>query len=103
MHDTPTIQAAATPATAATSPPPAREPRRTSFFQTVIRDQLRQLGDKAKDVDPRHVEAFMRLENDNRLDLLTTQRTREEVVLAVAAVHEAGPVASEQLAKSYAL
>jgi hypothetical protein len=52
--------------------------------------------------DPRHVEAFMRLEHGT-LDQLSPARFTEEVFVSALCVAEAGPVDSEALAVSYGL
>jgi hypothetical protein len=66
-----------------------------SFYETIIRD-LSPAG------DPRHVEAYMRLEHGT-LDRLSPQQFRAEVALAVACIAEGGTEAAEKLAKSYGL
>jgi hypothetical protein len=52
-------------------------------------------------IDPRHVEAFMRLEHST-LDGLSRDRFREEVEVG-AECAAADPVAAEELAESYGL
>jgi hypothetical protein len=56
----------------------------------------------APDVDPRQVEAWMRLEHPT-LDGLSPERFAEEVATALACIAEAGPDESEVLARSFGL
>jgi hypothetical protein len=56
----------------------------------------------APDADPRHVEAWMRLEHPT-LDGLSTERFAAEVRIALACIAEAGPDESEALAASLGL
>lgn len=56
----------------------------------------------APDHDPRHIEAWMRLECGT-LDWLDPERFIREVLAGVACIKEAGTTFSEQLAKSYGL
>lgn len=53
-------------------------------------------------VDPRHVEAYMRLEHKT-LDELSIAEFRHEVELASCCVQADGHVKAEELAKSYGL
>lgn len=50
--------------------------------------------------DPRHVEAFMRVEFGT-LDHLTPSRFRREVQIAVACIDECGEDMAEDVARSY--
>ena len=52
--------------------------------------------------DPRHIEAWMRVEHGT-LDHLDRARFRSEVALAQACIAEAGDAESEALARSYGL
>lgn len=52
--------------------------------------------------DPRHVEAFMRVDHST-LDHLSPSRFAHEVVIASRCVDEAGRVQSELLAQTYGL
>lgn len=52
--------------------------------------------------DPRHVEAWMRLEHST-LDALTAAQFQSEVCIANACITDAGAAESEALARSYGL
>ena len=54
------------------------------------------------DADPRHVEAWMRLEHPT-LDGLSPEGFAAEVRMAIACIAEAGPQESEALAASFGL
>jgi hypothetical protein len=69
------------------------------YYQRVIREILAQLGRIG--VDPRHVEAWMRLEHST-LDGLSRGQFRAEVLAALDCI-DADPHASERLALSYGL
>jgi hypothetical protein len=56
----------------------------------------------APDAEPRHVEAWMRLEHPT-LDGLSPERFAAEVRIALACMAEAGPDESEALAASFGL
>jgi hypothetical protein len=56
----------------------------------------------APDADPRHVEAWMRLEYPT-LDGLSPERFAAEVHVALACIAEAGPDESEALTASFGL
>lgn len=75
-------------------------PRRAPYEQP-IREHLASLGFIGK-YDPRHIEAFMRLEHPT-LDGLGKQQFRREVAIAAACVDEAGRDESEMCAESYGL
>ena len=67
----------------------------------LIREDLARLG-RVGAADPRHIEAWMRLEHPT-LDGLSPQQFRDEVNAALACI-EAGPLAeSESLAQSCGL
>jgi hypothetical protein len=68
---------------------------RWSFYQRFIAEHV-------KDVDPRHVEAWMRIERPT-LDGLSRQKFIDEMYAALAAALEAGPEESERLAASFGL
>ena len=74
--------------------PPTGGPR-PSHYQRLIAERTRH-------VDPRHVEAWMRLEHPT-LDTLSPERFAAEVDVAVACIAEAGLTASEALAASFGL
>ena len=52
--------------------------------------------------NPRHVEAFMRVEH-NTLDKFSAQRFASEVEFAAICVREAGPEMAEKIAASFGL
>ena len=54
----------------------------------------------APSYDPRHIEAYMRIEHST-LDALTPARFRGEVRFACACVDEGGIEMAEQIAKSF--
>jgi hypothetical protein len=62
----------------------------------------RRIAERTQNVDPRHVEAWMRLEHPT-LDGLSAPEFEREVDLAVAAIAIAGPTESEALAASFGL
>ena len=66
-----------------------------TFYQRLITEQT-------SDVDPRHVEAWMRLEHPT-LDRLSRAEFEREVDIAVVAIATAGPDESEALAASLGL
>lgn len=70
------------------------------MYADTIRQSLAAIG--RTDVDPRHAEAFIRLEHST-LDSLSRERFRTECDIAAACVDEAGPVLSEKIARSFAL
>ena len=75
--------------------PTMGEMARWTFYQRFIAEHIR-------DVDPRHVEAWMRIEHST-LDGLSWQEFITAMHAALAAVIEAGPEASEELAASFGL
>ena len=62
----------------------------------------RRITERTHDVDPRHVEAWMRLEHPT-LDGLSAAELEHEIDLAAALVVAAGPTESEALAASFGL
>jgi hypothetical protein len=66
-----------------------------TFYQRLIVEQTRE-------VDPRHVEAWMRLEHPT-LDGLSSAEIEREIDIAMATIATAGPAASEALAASFGL
>ena len=70
------------------------EEARWTYYQRVIAEQTR-------DVDPRHVEAWMRVEHPT-LDGLSRERFIAEMHV-LGCVLDAGPEASEALAPSFGL
>jgi hypothetical protein len=71
------------------------EMSRWTFYQRYI-------AERTKDVDPRHIEAWMRLEHGT-LDGLSEQQFADAMSAALAAAIEAGPTESEALAASFGL
>ena len=70
------------------------------MYQQTIREMAAALGYVG--VDPRHVEAWMRLEHST-LDGLSRARFRDEVEIAIACIHHDGTKNSESLAQSFGL
>ena len=68
---------------------------RWTFYQRFI-------AERTRNVDPRHVEAWMRIEHPTP-DGLSEAEFVTAMHTALAAVVEAGPEASEELARSYGL
>ena len=66
-----------------------------TFYQRFI-------AERVKDVDPRHVEAWMRLEHPT-LDGLSQVEFTRAMYAALAATIDAGPEESERLAASFGL
>jgi hypothetical protein len=54
----------------------------------------------APSYDPRHIEAYMRVEH-NTLDKLSPSRFKSEVMLACMCVDEGGAEMAEKIAKSF--
>lgn len=71
-----------------------------SAYQQLIREHAAALGHLG--ANPRHIEAWMRLEKGT-LDALTPEQFRHEVKAAIACIAEAGDHNSEVLAESYGL
>jgi len=71
-----------------------------SGYQRLIETELKKLN--RSDVDPRHVEAYMRVEN-RTLDNLSPSQFRQEVKKSVEAVDEGGVAMAERVTKSYGL
>jgi hypothetical protein len=62
----------------------------------------RRIAEHTSEVDPRHVEAWMRLEHPT-LDGLSAAELEREIDLAVMAIAAAGTTGSEALAASFGL
>ena len=75
--------------------PTMGEMSRWTFYQRVIAEYVR-------DADPRHVEAWMRVEHPT-LDGLSAQEFDEAMHAALGAAIDAGPTESEALAASFGL
>lgn len=70
-------------------------------YRSSILEELAPLG-RASDVDPRHVEGYMRLEHPT-LDGLSREQFRLEVWLCVGVIDEGGKDNAEQNARSFGL
>lgn len=70
------------------------------MYQQSIKKNLKQMG--REEVDPRHVEAWMRL-GHSTLDGLPADRFALEVDVAVKCIDAAGTRDAERLAASYNL
>jgi hypothetical protein len=79
---------------------PPRRLREMSVYQKMIGMVLR--GMRRPDVDPRHVEGWMRL-TFGTLDGLGVAKFADEVRIAVDCCDEAGIDRSDDLARSYGL
>jgi hypothetical protein len=75
--------------------PTMGEMARWTYYQRFI-------AKRTKDVDPRHVEAWMRLEHPT-LDGLSCHGFTESMYAALASAIDAGPEDSEALAASFGL
>lgn len=73
---------------------------RRAPYHHVIAPMLARRG--RLDVDPRHIEAFIRIEHPT-LDHLDRQRFSNEVTIALLCVDEVGPAEAEQHALSAGL
>lgn len=71
-----------------------------SLYAKVITDQLAKLN--RSDIDPRHVEGYMRCEHGT-LDALSRAKFNREVQIAVALIEQDGLDTAEALALSYGL
>ena len=72
-----------------------------SHYQDVIRQEMARMG-RVGAADPRHVEAWMRLEHGT-LDALSPRQFDTEITIALDCI-AAGPISdSEQLAESMGL
>ena len=70
-----------------------------SLYTKSIEQRLKNMNVQA---DPRHVEAFMRVEHGT-LDALTPAQFTKEVKMALACIEQGGVDDAEELAKSYGL
>jgi hypothetical protein len=75
--------------------PTMGEMARWTFYQRYI-------AERTRDVDPRHIEAWMRLEHPT-LDGLSEQQFADAMYAALATAMDAGPEQSEALAASFGL
>lgn len=69
-------------------------------YTQIIRETVARLG--AVSTDPRHVEAYMRLEHST-LDGLSARQFTREVGIALACITEGGTESAEACAQSYGL
>jgi len=72
----------------------------TSKYQDYIREDLVRFGQPG--MDPRWIEAWMRIEHST-LDAMSTHQFDHEVRVAIACVQAAGRDQSEQCARSFGL
>jgi hypothetical protein len=70
------------------------------MYRDSIRQDAAALGYVG--ADPRHIEAWMRLEHPT-LDALSREQFRAEVATAIECIAAAGPAESEALAQSFGL
>jgi len=71
-----------------------------SFYTRIITEQLGKLN--RAEIDPRHVEAYMRCQY-HTLDHLDRRTFNREVKVAVACIDQDGLTEAEALAQSYGL
>jgi len=71
-----------------------------SYYSKVIGEEIARQGKIG--IDPRHVEAYMRLEHST-LDGLSKGQFKQEVTIGILCVEEAGTAQAESCAKSFAL
>ncbi len=71
------------------------------MYATMIRIALAKAGQVGA-ADPRHIEAYMRLEHAT-LDGLTPEKFRSEVLISLGCVRHGGIEEAELLAKSFGL
>ncbi len=72
-----------------------------SHYQQTIRETMARLG-RVGAADPRHIEAYMRLEHST-LDGLSPRQFDDEVEIGIACVEADGTANAESLAQSFAL
>jgi hypothetical protein len=70
------------------------------MYQEMIRQETARQGFIG--TDPRHIEAFMRVEY-GCLDGLSQSKFRQEIKTSIACIREGGVIAAESLAKSFGL
>lgn len=71
-----------------------------SYYQEEISKILKKINHA--EIDPRHVEGYMRLEHST-LDGLTVYQFRKEVFISIACIKEGGLDMAESNAKSFGL
>jgi hypothetical protein len=77
----------------------AMKPRK-SIYHDLINDRL--AGLNKADFDPRHIEAYMRLEHST-LDGLALDAFTQEIEIAIACIAHDGLANAERCAKSFGL
>jgi hypothetical protein len=70
------------------------------MYQQMILEILAEMG--RAEIDPRHIEAYMRLEHPT-LDGLSAPQFEREVAISVECVDAAGPSEAEACAASFGL
>lgn len=70
-----------------------------SLYADSIQEILDEMG---READPRHIEAYIRLEHST-MDHLSAQRLRLETQVALGCIDLEGTEIAESLAKSYGL
>ena len=70
------------------------------MYQQIIAADLAKRS--RSDIDPRHVEAYMRIEHPC-LDALSPSQFREEITIAIECVDVAGKADAESAAQSFGL
>ena len=70
------------------------------MYRNIIKKSLAAIN--RTDIDPRHAEAYIRLEHST-LDGLSAEKFRQECEIAAACVDEGGISAAEFLAESFGL
>ena len=71
-----------------------------SYYQAEISKILKQA--KHAEIDPRHVEGYMRLEHST-LDGLSSAQFKKEVFISIACIKEGGVDMAEDNARSFGL
>lgn len=70
------------------------------MYQKMIKKELERMGEE--DTDPRHIEAFMRIEHGT-LDHLSQVAFRQEIRIGLDCISEGGVEGAESLAQSFGL
>lgn len=70
------------------------------MYLQSIREEIARQGKIG--IDPRHVEAFIRIEHST-LDGLSKSQFKEEVAIGIACVEECGMIEAEKCANSFNL
>lgn len=74
---------------------------RKSPYDQTIREELAKLGHVGQ-YDPRHIEAYMRLQYST-LDYLSRNDFQKEIKICIGCINEGGIEAAEQCAQSYGM